>query len=64
MARSIFPRTVQEFLDELDRRYPEPRVSPSDTDEDIRHRLAQREVFLVMRDAHQAAYRKDPDVFD
>jgi hypothetical protein len=62
LARYLFPRTVQEFLAELDRRFPEPRPTEKTSAEDLRWQSAQRQVYLIMRDAHEAATRKDPDV--
>lgn len=51
----LLPETADGLLDELDRRFPEPRPNPNDTDADIRWRLAQRSVVLQMRDAYRVA---------
>ncbi|QOC54145.1 hypothetical protein [Caulobacter vibrioides] len=62
---NLFPVTVEQFLTELDRRFPEPRPSPTDNPRETDWKLAQRSVYLQMQDAFDAAQRKDtPGVFD
>ena len=55
----LFPHTVLDFLAELDRRFPEPRPSPTDDPRVIEWQLAQRSVCLTMQDAYDAKHRKD-----
>lgn len=59
-SSSLLPRTVEELLTELERRYPEPRTRPEDTAEDIMFRAGQRSVVLQLLDAFEASAKKDP----
>ena len=57
---AIFPRSVEELIRELDRRFPEPRVTPGADIAEVMYRAGQRSVVHQMRDAFEAASRKDP----
>lgn len=46
-----FPRTVEAFLEELDRRFPEPRPRSDQSHADLMFVAGQRSVVLAMRDA-------------
>lgn len=59
MAATLFPRTVEEFLDELERRFPEPRYEPGMTNDQVMFEAGRRSVVTLMRDAHKHATRKD-----
>jgi hypothetical protein len=55
-----FPKTVEQFLDELERRFPEYRVTPTSEPEEIMFRAGQRSVVHQMREAYQASQKRDP----
>ncbi|PXA91187.1 hypothetical protein DMC25_06435 [Caulobacter sp. D4A] len=63
---NLFPKTVEQFLADLDRRFPEPRPSPTDDPRQVTWDLAQRAVYLTMQDAYETSRRREdaPDVFD
>lgn len=54
----ILPETAEGLLTELDRRFPEPRPDPKMTDNEIRWQLAQRSVYLILRDQYALARKR------
>lgn len=54
----ILPETADGLLAELDRRFPEPRPDPKMSNDEIRWQLAQRSVYLVMRDQYAFARKR------
>lgn len=54
----ILPETVDGLLDEMARRFPEPRYDPNMTDAEVRHMLSRRSAYLELRDAYAAARRR------
>lgn len=55
---AAFPTTVEALLDHMDRAFPEVRPTPTDTDVLVRHRLAERGVYLQLRDAFNLAAKR------
>lgn len=54
----LLPETVDGLLDEMARRFPEPRYDPSLTDDEVRHLLSRRSAYLELRDAYAAARKR------
>ena len=54
----ILPETADGLLAELDRRFPEPRPDPKQSDDEIRWMLAQRSVVLTMKEAYRLARKR------
>jgi hypothetical protein len=55
-----FPRSVEELIRELDRRFPEPRFTPGQDHAEVMFEAGRRSVVHQLRDAYEAATRKDP----
>lgn len=54
----ILPETVDGLLDEMARRFPEPRYDPNMTAAEVRHMLSRRSAYLELRDAYAAARKR------
>ncbi|MFN3573636.1 MAG: hypothetical protein ACK4TR_08925 [Phenylobacterium sp.] len=61
MAR-LFPRTPDEFIAELERRAPEPRFGPDQTERQVMFDAGRRAVVREMRDFFIATFNRNPDV--
>jgi hypothetical protein len=59
MAKPIFPLTAVDFLDELERRFPERLHQPGVTVDELWFSQGQRDVVTTMRGLFNLATKKD-----
>ena len=57
MAR-LFPETVEGLLDYMATRWPEPRLDPEASTEELRAALARRSVYLELRDTYNLSRKR------
>lgn len=61
MASRVFPRTPEQFLEELERRAPEPRPGPEQSIEQIMFEAGRRSIAREMRDLYHLTRKRDLD---
>jgi len=54
----LLPETADGLLEEMSRRFPEPRYDPAMSDAEIRHILSRRSVYLELRDQYAFARKR------